>query len=45
MLVNVFLNDAAHGHTWDAESRAAAVQRTQLAIDWITEQAAGYETR
>ena len=43
VLVNVFLNDAAHGHTWDAESRAAAVQRTQLAIDWITEQAAGYE--
>ena len=27
VLVNVFLNDAAHGHTWDAESRAAAVQR------------------
>ena len=43
VLVNVFLNDAAHGHTWDAESRAAAVQRTQLAVDWITEQAAGYE--
>ena len=43
VLVNVFLNDAAHGHTWDAESRAAAVQRTQLAADWITEQAAGYE--
>mgnify|MGYP002148348891 CR=1 FL=1 len=31
VLVNVFLNDAAHGQTWDAESRAAAVQRTQLA--------------
>lgn len=43
VLVNVFLNDAAHGQTWDAESRAAAVQRTQLAVDWITEQAAGYE--
>lgn len=28
VLVNVFLNDAAHGHTWDAESRAAAVQRS-----------------
>ena len=43
VLVNVFLNDAAHGQTWDAESRAAAVQRTQLAVDWIAEQAAGYE--
>lgn len=32
VLVNVFLNDAAHGQTWDAESRAAAVQRTQLAV-------------
>ncbi len=43
VLVNVFLNDAAHGQASDAESRAAAVQRTQLAVDWITEQAAGYE--
>ena len=42
VLVSVFLNDAAHGHTWDADSRAAAVQRTQMAVDWITEQAAGY---
>ena len=24
VLVNVFLNDAAHGQTWDAESRTAA---------------------
>ena len=43
VLVNVFLNDAAHGQTWDAESRAAAVQRTRMAVDWITDQAAGYD--
>ena len=42
VLVNVFLNDAAHGQTWDEESRAAAVQRAQMAVDWITEQAQGY---
>ena len=43
VLVSVFLNDAAHGNTWNADDRAAAVQRTQLAVDWIAEQAAGYE--
>ena len=42
MLVNVFLNDAAHGCTWDAEDRADAVQRTAMAVDWINAQAAGY---
>ena len=42
VLVNVFLNDAAHGCTWDAEDRAAAVQRTAMAVDWINAQAAGY---
>ena len=42
VLVNVFLNDAAHGCTWDAEDRAAAVQRTGMAVDWINAQAAGY---
>lgn len=42
VLVNVFLNDAAHGQTWDAESRAAAVQRVQMAVDWIGTQAETY---
>lgn len=42
VLVNVFLNDAAHGQTWDAESRAAAVQRTRMAVDWIAAQAETY---
>ena len=42
VLVNVFLNDAAHGRTWDAESRAAAVQRTQMAVDWIASQGEVY---
>lgn len=42
VLVNVFLNDAAHGCTWDAEDRAAAVQRTAMAVDWINAQAADY---
>ena len=41
VLVNVFFNDAAHGCTWDAEDRAAAVQRTAMAVDWINAQAAG----
>ena len=31
-----FLNDAAHGQTWDAD-RTAAVQQTRMAVDWITE--------
>ncbi|WP_455502347.1 hypothetical protein [Gemmiger sp.] len=43
VLVNVFLNDAAHGETWDAEGRADAVRRTQMAVDWITEQAEKYD--
>lgn len=42
VLVNVFLNDAAHGQTWDAESRTTAVQYAQLAVDWITAQAESY---
>ena len=42
VLVSVFLNDAAHGNTWDADDRAAAVQRTQMAVDWITAQAGEY---
>ena len=45
VLVNVFLNDAAGGHTWDTESRASAVQRTQMAVDWICEQAALYDVQ
>lgn len=42
VLVSVFLNDAAHGNTWDADDRAAAVRRTQMAVDWITAQAGEY---
>lgn len=42
VLVSVFLNDAAHGRTWDAESRATAVQYTQMAVDWIAAQAETY---
>ena len=42
VLVSVFLNDAAHGNTWNADDRAAAVQRTQMAVDWITAQAGEY---
>lgn len=42
VLVSVFLNDAAHGNTWDEAERAAAVQQTQMAVDWITAQAENY---
>ena len=43
VLVNVFLNDAAHGQTWDAEARADAVRRVQMAVDWIGTQAEKYD--
>ena len=42
MLVSVFLNDAAHGLTWDEADRTAAVQQTRMAVDWITAQAESY---
>ena len=42
VLVSVFLNDAAHGLTWDEADRTAAVQQTRMAVDWITAQAESY---
>lgn len=42
VLVSIYLNDAATGSIWTMEARAAAQQQVAMAVNWLTEQAAGY---
>lgn len=42
ILVSIYLNDAATGSVWTREARARTQQQVAMAVDWITEQAAGY---
>ena len=42
VLVSVYLNDAATGSIWTREARAASQQSVAMAVDWLTQQAAGY---
>lgn len=42
VLVSVYLNDAATGSIWTKEAQADSRNSVAMAVDWLTQQAAGY---
>lgn len=42
VLVSIYLNDAATGSIWTMDAREAARKQVEMAVNWLTEQAAGY---